>query len=259
MRAIRALGLLEIAEESRYLYIRSKNAARNRRFRKSFPNIALPPARLLYETSSGVDYQAYFEGGRYAAELIWRYVPEHLRAQTRVICEWGCGNSRVIRHMPTMAGASFTRMIGTDYDERMIRWSSSSLPGIEFKKNDVRPPLPLDDSSVDCLYAVSVLTHLDEELQREWIAEIFRVLRPGGIMILTTHSEGTKELLSDEERRRYDRDEMVIRSARRMGGRLFASYASPGVMRRLFQAGTILEHFPAGIGNQDVWVVQRRP
>ena len=49
--------------------------------------------------------------------------------------------------------------------------------------------LPLEDDSVDILFAHSVLTHLGEHHQNRWLAEVRRVLRPGGLAFLTVLAE----------------------------------------------------------------------
>lgn len=45
--------------------------------------------------------------------------------------------------------------------------------------------LPHGDQSLDVVYAYSVFTHLPEHVQDHWLAEIERVLRPGGLFIAT--------------------------------------------------------------------------
>jgi SAM-dependent methyltransferase len=45
--------------------------------------------------------------------------------------------------------------------------------------------LPYADASMDVVSAYSVFTHLSEAAHRHWLAEIARVLRPGGILALT--------------------------------------------------------------------------
>ena len=46
------------------------------------------------------------------------------------------------------------------------------------------------DATFDFVFGISVFTHLPEELQLEWLAELHRVTQPGGYLVLTTHGEG---------------------------------------------------------------------
>ena len=48
---------------------------------------------------------------------------------------------------------------------------------------------PHQDSSFDLIYAISVLTHLDEAHQHQWPDEWRRIVRPGGIVIATFRGE----------------------------------------------------------------------
>lgn len=43
------------------------------------------------------------------------------------------------------------------------------------------------------MYAISLFTHLDEQLQFEWLDEIARILEPGGIALLTVHGRKSRE------------------------------------------------------------------
>src|SRR5258708_7051462 len=48
-----------------------------------------------------------------------------------------------------------------------------------------RPPLDVADGSVDLIYGQSVLTHLTRATTLAWLAEVRRVMRPGGLAMLT--------------------------------------------------------------------------
>lgn len=48
--------------------------------------------------------------------------------------------------------------------------------------------MAFQDGAFDLVYSVSVFTHLDDAAQRSWLAEIRRVLRPGGIFVASTHA-----------------------------------------------------------------------
>lgn len=45
--------------------------------------------------------------------------------------------------------------------------------------------LPYPDASMDIVMSYSVFTHLPEKPHRHWMAEIARVMRPGGVFVLT--------------------------------------------------------------------------
>jgi len=50
--------------------------------------------------------------------------------------------------------------------------------------NSSIPTLPVEDNSVDCIAAWSVFTHI-ETFELHWLAELRRILRPGGLALLT--------------------------------------------------------------------------
>jgi len=37
------------------------------------------------------------------------------------------------------------------------------------------------------VYSISVLTHIDEEFQFLWLAELARIVKPGGLVLLSVH------------------------------------------------------------------------
>ena len=71
----------------------------------------------------------------------------------------------------------------------MVDWCRENLPFAEVAVNESSPPLPNESSTFDLVYALSVFTHLTEEAQRSWIHECFRVLKPGGHLLISTLGE----------------------------------------------------------------------
>jgi len=59
------------------------------------------------------------------------------------------------------------------------RWST-------FIEVDPLPPSPLPDGQLDLIYAYSVYSHLDEEAHDRWLDEFRRILRPGGLLMVST-------------------------------------------------------------------------
>ena len=146
----------------------------------------LPPARL--RASVGIDSsRAHFlDVGRRAlvdltAALATAGVPlESLHDWL----DFGCGSGRVARHV--VAIPTVNTLTGIDVDDRAIRWCAGHLPGV-FHTIAPQPPTALADASYDIVYAVSVFTHFDERQQLDWLAELQRLLRPNGILLVTTH------------------------------------------------------------------------
>ncbi len=144
----------------------------------------LPPASLRFHVAGSSDRRSFVTIGASAArELVDAAARHHERAALRDILDFGCGCARVARHMPALL--PHVRLSGIDVDARTIRWCVRHLPG-DWRAIAPDPPTALPAGAFDLIYAVSVFTHLPEERQRAWIAELHRLLRSGGLLIVTT-------------------------------------------------------------------------
>src|SRR5262249_23651606 len=104
------------------------------------------------------------------------------------ILDYGCGSGRLTRWFADAADSS-VRVHGTDINPDAIAWCRQHLPLATFDCNGPEPPLRYPSESFDLILGVSVLTHLDEQLQLAWLAELARVSRPGGVVLLSIHAE----------------------------------------------------------------------
>jgi SAM-dependent methyltransferase len=101
--------------------------------------------------------------------------------------DFGAASGRVIRHMA--AYETFETLWALDINWRHIMWMHRHLPAsIRAIHTSSIPHLPLEDGSVDCLQAMSVFSHI-EAFETAWLAEIRRILKPGGIAILSVVTE----------------------------------------------------------------------
>jgi SAM-dependent methyltransferase len=263
VRALRDTGLLSFVDRVRFWAVKAKYARRNRAFLGRHPGTILPPKFLMYDAYAHVNYQEYFQKGRTNAEYIASVVARHLGSGRAVtVCEWGCGPGRIIRHLPQLL-APGSRVFGTDYNERTIAWCSANLPEVTFRLNGLAPPLPFSTGELDLLYAVSVLTHLSEEMHIAWMAECERVVRPGGLILLTVHGDQSISGLSEQERAEYDAGELVVRGKVKEGSRTFVAFQSPRFMREtLLRNVDLVLHNPPDApmlaGPQDVYLVRTR-
>lgn len=146
--------------------------------------IALPPSWLIQAFTGLPSLQAFLNSGKSGAQAIAGLVRSAGQdiAEFGDILDFGCGCGRVLRAMPKMTKA---RLHGIDLHKDAIEWCKTYLPNGDFHAGSEYPPVGLGDGSIDLLYAISVLTHLDEPHQDLWLEEWRRLVRPGGLVIAT--------------------------------------------------------------------------
>ena len=155
-------------------------ADRVRRAREPFP---LPPAALLRNVQLTPYVREYLEVGRSSAASIVRAIgagsedPAYIR-----VLDFGCGSGRTLRHLRDTGWELF----GCDIDADAICWCRENLPFARFEVNSDEPPLPYADAFFDAVYAVSVFTHFPPGRQERWAAEMSRVLRPEGTLVISS-------------------------------------------------------------------------
>ena len=105
------------------------------------------------------------------------------------LLEFGCGVGRVMRYL-----TEYRRVYGVDVSEQMLAFARRRVPGgnVDFLRVEgLRLPLP--QASIDFLYSLFVLQHIDRKDVRDLIREFRRVVRPGGLLYLQFPEEGDGE------------------------------------------------------------------
>ena len=149
--------------------------------------LPVPPHWLIQTVSAGPAPKRFEEGGHRAAKLFAEVIRARLpELQRPRLMDFGCGCGRVARALPQYIACDLT---GCDLTEAAVEWCRRNLDG-DFMVSAENPPLSLPGERFDGLYAVSVLTHLDEEHQDAWLAEWQRITKPGGVVLVTYRGEG---------------------------------------------------------------------
>ncbi len=123
-----------------------------------------------------------------------------------------CSTSAAAADASSAIGRELSAEIhGCDLDAGAIAWCRANLGFARFEVNAAQPPLPYDDGSFDLVCGLSVFTHLPEPAGLRWMAELARVLRPGGRLVLSTHGPSYRGRLYRDERARFDAGELIVR------------------------------------------------
>lgn len=258
---LRRIGLIYFTDYVRYYIQKFKNRKLNKDFKLKNPDVKLPPDYLIYK-SFQINYQKYYTESIETAKWLTDHFKKHIDLKEKRILDWGCGPGRIIRHLPNVIGGN-CEYFGTDYNEKSIDWCSKNLPNIQFNKNSLNAQLPYDDNLIDIIYGISIFTHLSEQLHYDWYNELYRVLKPNGILFLTTQGDNFMSKLTDLELSKYNKGELVIRGKVKEGHRTYSAFHPQDFMQKLFRNVEILEHIKTKPENkkglpQDIWIVKKR-
>ena len=109
--------------------------------------------------------------------------------------DFGSSSGRVVRVLAAVRPDVV--WLGCDPNRAAIAWAAANLPVAEFFANEQEPPLPLTSGTLDAAYGISIWSHFDEVAGLRWLAEMHRVLRPGGLLVMTAAGLRNVAVLTD--------------------------------------------------------------
>jgi len=153
----------------------------------SHPGATVPSAELRYNVVGRCTAQQFLDGGRQVVQDIENALGKAGRPVATIaeFLDFGCGCGRL--ELALRSRGLGMRVTGCDVDERAVQWCRENLDGARYVVNPELPPLPFAERSFDLVWCGSVFTHLDAARQDQWLAELGRVLRPGGILLASVH------------------------------------------------------------------------
>lgn len=112
---------------------------------------------------------------------------EKLVPENSVVCDIGCANGELLISLQD-------RIVkGIGIDRKVIR-SNNENKKIKFLNNDIDGKhLPIENDFANCIIFLAVLEHLN--YPKETVAEIYRILKKDGILLMTIPSPRSKPIL----------------------------------------------------------------
>ena len=191
------------------------------------------------------------------------------------VLDFGCSSGRVVRVL--RAAYPDLDWHGWDPNRAAVAWAGAHLPGIAFQSGADEPPLPYADAAFAFVYAISIWSHFDRGPALRWLAEMHRIVAPGGHLLITTNGltalsrSVANGVLHEYDARRF-REELAdggfafdttfathAGRSRRLSTELGDAYLTPEwLLTHACPAWHIVE-YGAGRneGNQDVYVMRR--
>ena len=143
------------------------------------------------------------------------------------LLDFGIGWGRIARFF--LQNLPLQNIHGIDVEPSMIEICKETFRTENFQTCNPHPPTELSEKKFNFIVAYSVFSHLSENACMAWMKEFSRILRPGGIVAVTTRgrpffdfclaqnpkTEGYLGALGrlfddfDEARNRYDRGEFI--------------------------------------------------
>jgi SAM-dependent methyltransferase len=154
----------------------------------------IPTARLRKRVHGSFCPKTYHDVG----EMVFKDLVNLSEIESNTykdVLDFGCGPGRV-------AGKFLREGIfvhGTDIDEKAISYCRRQFPRGKWEVNKWSPPLIYKSNFFDFIYSISVFTHINEDLQKKWLKEISRILKPDGLAIISVHGENCYRKLDAKE------------------------------------------------------------
>ena len=223
---------------------------------------SIPPAMLRFRVGETASVSSFVNVGRDTATAIEAALESIGRPFKTFdsILDFGCGCGRTliwfVRKFPGK------QLCGSDVNEQAVDWCRAHLAPAHFSLNATLPPSGYQDGAFDLVYAISVFTHLSEGHQRLWLAELHRVIRPGGVLLLSVHGELSWNGLLPEDIATLQQEGLLFKTSSKLFGIVpdwyhTAYHSQKYVLETFLLLFKPLAYLEGGLGYQDLVILQR--
>lgn len=227
--------------------------------------VPTPPQELMSMVAATRDAWFFKIGGLKSFGEFLDPICRHreLRSVRRLL-DWGCGCGRVAVHF--LSEPDVAEVFGCDVHQEAIQWCGENLRPGKFSRIEPWPPTPYEDAAFDVALGISVFTHLARDVQNAWLAEMRRIIAPGGLFLASTHGQFATRFEFPETFAQLLRDGIFDGVHDPSLGGIFPKGYYLNVyqtreytLREWSKYFEILEYIERGYGNHQDLVVMRRP
>lgn len=150
------------------------------------------------------------------------------------VLDLGCAEG----HFAAALARDGAEVVAVDVAEEPLRRARARHPELDLRLTESEAPLPLEDSSFDVIWAGETIEHVADT--GAWLSDVRRVLRSGGLLLLTTPDHG-----------------ILSRLRLASSGRAFEAHFDPRADHLRFYTRRALADLLADFGFEDVAVAGR--
>ena len=149
----------------------------------SFPTF--PDSALQRAIHGHSGEQSILEALKYYREVMRYYrFGQGSFSESSTLLDFGCGWGRILR--PFMRDFLPNNIFAMEPHPARVREARMHNPYVNIIQSPYLPPVSCRDESFDLIVSWSVFSHLDEFSTRKWFSEFWRILKPGGVIAVTT-------------------------------------------------------------------------
>lgn len=174
---------------------------------------------------------------RYKIEEVRRLWDAAGRAEPAAILDFGSGIGNSVPHLAALFPAS--RRVGLDVSQKSLDLAEHRFPGqAEYVRYD-GTRAPFEDQSFDLIFSACVFHHIDAAEHRAIFAELKRLLRPGGAMVVFEHNPlnpGVRHIVATCP---FDENAVLIRAPQLRRSQVEAGFAQVDIVFTAFFPGPL--------------------
>jgi SAM-dependent methyltransferase len=121
----------------------------------------------------------------------------------------GCGPGET----DALLAGRFASLDGVDISEAVVETARTRNPGVAYRTYDGRR-LPYEDGAFDLVFTICVVHHVPPAEWEAFVAELARVVRPGGVLAIVEHNPFNPLTRLAVSRCEFDDDATLLRPSR---------------------------------------------